>query len=103
MINLKINLGNMPEYIFNGNVLIPGVIFLLVIWLIYRIKRRIKLTVVDEIYKEINKNFPAIKRIIDDLEHKISYLNNRAQDVERKINEFENKIKKYTNANNDIK
>jgi polyhydroxyalkanoate synthesis regulator phasin len=66
------------------------IIGLLIIWLIYRIKNRIKFIVKDEIYK----NFPSIKNAIDNFEHRINYLKTQIEALERKISELENKIKK---------
>ena len=90
MLNPKIILGNMPEYIFNENVLIAGVIIIFIIWLIYRIKNRVKHTIINEIYR----HFPAIKDDMDSFEQRLNYLNNRLAEFERKINELEIKTKK---------
>jgi len=73
----------MPEDIFKA--LIPGVIALLIIWLIYRIKNRVKLIVRNEIYN----NFPSIKHAIGNFECRIDYLKNQIEALERKIKELE--------------
>jgi uncharacterized protein YoxC len=78
----------MPEDI--SKIIIPIVIALLIIWLIYRIKNRVRLTIKDEIYK----NFPSIKNAIDNFEHRLDYLKTQLEVLERRIKESENKIKK---------
>ena len=71
-------------------ILISGIIVLLIIWLIHRIKNRIRLIVSNEIYK----NFPAIKNSIDSFEHRMNYLKTQIELLEHKITELENKTKK---------
>jgi peptidoglycan hydrolase CwlO-like protein len=78
----------MPEDIFKFIMTI--IIGLLIIWLIYRIKNRIKFMLKDEIYK----NFPSIKNAIDNFELRINYLKTQIEALERKISELENNIKK---------
>ena len=64
--------------------LIPVIIALLIIWLIYRIKNRVRLIVKNEIYK----NFPSIKHAIENFEHRINYLNSQIDILERRIKEL---------------
>ena len=99
----KINLANFPDYIFNENVLIPAAIILLIIWLIYRIKRRIKLAIAKAVYTEIYKHFPVIKKEMENFEYRINFLNNLTNSLERRINELESYAKRYTSDNADIK
>jgi len=73
-----------------SGIIIPGIIVLFIIWLIYRIKNRIRLVVSNEIYK----NFPAIKKTIDSFEHRMNYLKTQIELLEHKITELENKTKK---------
>ena len=77
----------MPEDI--SKLITVVIIGLLIIWLIYRIKNSIKLTLRDEIYK----NFPSIKNTIDNFEHRIDYLKTHIEALERKISELESKTK----------
>jgi peptidoglycan hydrolase CwlO-like protein len=78
----------MPEDI--SKIIIIIVLGLLIIWLIYRIRNRIRLIFKDEIYK----NFPSIKNAIDNFEHRIDYLKTQIEVLERKINELQDKTKK---------
>lgn len=71
-------------------IIIPIVIALLIIWLIYRIKNRLKLIVRDEICN----NFPSVQVAISNFEHRIDYLKTLVESLERKITELENKINK---------
>ena len=78
----------MPEDI--SKIIIIIVLGLLIIWLIYRIKNRIRLILRDEIYK----NFPSIKDAIDNFEHRIDFLKTQIEELERKVNELLAKTKK---------
>ncbi len=71
-------------------VFIPAIIALLIIWLIYRIKARIQLTIKNEIYA----NFPAIKDTIDNFERRIIYLQSQVEMLENKVKEMDSKTKK---------
>jgi len=77
-----------PEDI--SKIIIIIVLGLLIIWLIYRIKNRIRLILRDEIYK----NFPSIKDAIDNFEHRIDFLKTQIEELERKVNELLAKTKK---------
>jgi polyhydroxyalkanoate synthesis regulator phasin len=77
----------MSDYI--SKAIVPVIIALLIIWLIYRIRNRIRLIVKEEIYN----NLPSIKETIDDFEYRINYLKSEVEALERKIKELENKIK----------
>jgi len=77
----------MPEGLIK--VFIPGIIALLIIWLIYRIKNRIKVTIRNEIYS----NFPAIKDAIDNFQRRVDFLKAQVETLENKIKELENKAK----------
>ena len=81
-----ISKGNL-DYILNSNVIFPAIIILLIIWLIYRIKTRIRITIT----KEINHYFPSIRRQVDDLERRLQYMSNRAADLENKLKDIDNK------------
>ena len=73
-----------------SKIIIIIVLGLLIIWLIYRIRNRIRHIFKDEIYK----NFPSIKDAIDNFEHRIDYLKTQIEVLERKINELQDKLKK---------
>jgi len=64
--------------------IIPAIILLLIIWLIYRIKKHLKTMMRNEIYG----NFPAIKDKIDNFERRIDYLKTQIEVLERKIKEL---------------
>ena len=72
----------MPENILKA--IAPAIIALLIVWLIYRIKVRVRLIVKNEIYK----NFPSIKHAIENFEHRINYLNTQIEALERRIKEL---------------
>lgn len=78
----------MSEEIYK--LLILGIILLLIIWLVYRIKNRVKLMIRDEIYND----FPSIKNTIDNFEHRIDYLKTQIGGLEEKIKELTSKITK---------
>ncbi|MFH0827419.1 MAG: hypothetical protein V1923_06035 [Candidatus Omnitrophota bacterium] len=61
--------------------LVLGVIALLLIWLIYRIKRSVKRL----IEKEIFKNFPAVKDTFDNYQRRLEYLKIEIELLEKKI------------------
>lgn len=66
-------------------ILVPFlVLLLLIIWLLYRIKIRIKAIVQDEIYK----SFPNIRNTIENFEDRIKLLNVEAERIEKRLNEF---------------
>jgi cell division protein FtsB len=77
----------MSEYI--SKAIIPVIIALLIIWLIYRIRNKIRLIVKDEIFN----NLPSIRNTVNDFEYRINYLKAEVEVLERKINELERKIK----------
>jgi uncharacterized protein YoxC len=66
--------------------IIVAVIFLFVIWLIYRID---KLAAKKSIYKD----FPFIKDAMDNFQHKIDYFTTRMDALEEKVNKLQNQIK----------
>jgi len=72
----------MSEYIIRA--IIPAIILLLIIWLIYRIKKHLRMMIRDQIYG----NFPAIKDKIDNFERRIDYLKTQIEVLERKIKEL---------------
>lgn len=61
-----------------AQVLIPLVIFLFVIWLVYRIENRIA-------RKTIYRNFPFFKDAVENFQQKIDNLNSRLDFLEGKI------------------
>jgi len=73
-----------------SGIIIPGIVTLLIIWLIYRIKNRLRRTIQNEIYK----NFPSIKNTIDSFEQRLNYLKIQIESLERKINELQSKAPK---------
>ena len=64
-----------------------GVICLLLIWLIYRIRRSVKLLVQNEVFK----NFPTIKDAIDNFDRRIQYLKIEMELLEKKVKEMKAK------------
>ena len=74
----------------NFRLVIAGVIALLVIWLLYRIKRSIKLVVKNEIFN----NFPEIKHTIEDFQHRMEYIKTQMEIIERKLKECEARLSK---------
>lgn len=70
-------------------IIIPVIIALLIIWLIYRIKNKVKLAVKNEIFN----NFPSIKHTIENFERRLDYLKTQAEALERKIGELKDKSK----------
>ena len=77
----------MSEELFK--IFIPAIIALLIIWLIYRIKRGIKRTITDEIYN----NFPLIKSSIDGFQQKIEFFKTEIEVFENKLKDIEGRIK----------
>lgn len=71
-------------------VFIPAILALLIIWLIYRIKNKITVTIRNEIYS----NFPSIKDMIDNFQRRVDYLKVQVDALENRIKELENKTKK---------
>lgn len=67
--------------------IIPAIVALLIIWLIYRIKKQLNQMIKNEIFG----NFPFIKDSMTDLERRIDYLKTKIEALERKINETQNK------------
>jgi peptidoglycan hydrolase CwlO-like protein len=67
----------------------PAIIALLIIWLIYRIKQRIRVLIKNEIYN----NFPAIKNTINDFEQRLNNFNSQIDMLEHKVKELIDKIK----------
>ena len=100
MINLKINLANMPAHVF---ISIPAAIVVFITWLIYRLKRDTRLAIVNQIYNEIYKHFHAVKKDMGGFEHRMEYLNNLTQDIEHKLNELENKMNNIQTMYGDAK
>lgn len=76
----------MSEELFK--IFIPAIIAVLIIWLIYRIKRGIRRTITDEIYN----NFPLIKSCIDGFEQKIEFFKTEIEVFENKLKELEKKM-----------
>ena len=74
---------NTPHLVF---IIIPIVIFLFIIWLVYRIENRAAQEV-------IYKNFPFFKDSVDSFHLKLEYLITRVNMLEEKIVRLENKIK----------
>jgi hypothetical protein len=64
----------------------PAVIFLFIIWLVYRIENRAA-------KEAIYKNFPLFKDAVDSFQLKLDYLITRVDALEEKIIRIENKIK----------
>jgi cell division protein FtsB len=75
----------MEQEIFR--ILAPALIILFIMWLIYRITIQSRIIVTKEIYK----NFPYIKGVIDDFERRIEYLKGEVNTLERKIKELNSK------------
>ena len=73
-----------------SGIIIPGIVAILIIWLIYRIKNRLRRIIQNEIYK----NFPSIKNTIDSFEQRLNYLKGQIESLERKINELQSKAPK---------
>ena len=73
----------MPENVYQA--LIPIVVILFVIWLVYRIEKRLKPMVKDEIYG----NFPFFKDAIEGFGLKINYITTRIEELERRVKELE--------------
>jgi cbb3-type cytochrome oxidase subunit 3 len=74
---------NMSHLIF---LIFPIVIFLFIIWLVYRIENRAAREV-------IYRNFPFFKEAVDSFHIKLEYLITRVDALEDKIDRIENKIK----------
>lgn len=68
-------------------IMVPAVIALLIIWLIYRIKMRIGVTIKNEIYN----NFPTIKNTIDNFQIRTDHLKTQIEILEGKIKDLESK------------
>ena len=73
-----------------SGIIIPGIVAILVIWLIYRIKNSLRRIIQNEIYK----NFPSIKNTIDSFEQRLNYLKIQIEALEHKINELQSKAPK---------
>ncbi|MFH1458714.1 MAG: hypothetical protein ABIG31_06115 [Candidatus Omnitrophota bacterium] len=72
-----------------NQVFILSLIALLLIWLIYRIRRGVK----GLIEKEIYKNFPTIKDAIDNYQRRLEYLKIEIELLEKKIKGIKIEIK----------
>ena len=72
-----------------SQIFLPGIIALLIIWLIFSIRKKMRLIIESEIYK----HFPSIKNTIDAFEHRMNYLKAQVEVLERKIKEIEDKTK----------
>jgi len=83
----------MPEEIFKT--IAPLIVALLIVWLIYRIKRGVRLLVKNEIYND----FPSIKNSISCFEQRINNLNAQINVLEEKINALSGKIKLLSDKN----
>ena len=70
-------------------IVIPIIVALLLIWLIYRIKRQVKRIVSNEIYA----NFPSIKDTIANFELRIDNLKTQVEVLENKLQKIESKTK----------
>jgi len=77
----------MPDVI--NQTFILGVIALLLIWLIYRIRRSVKKLIANEIFK----NFPTIRDSIDNFGRRMEYLKVEIELLEKKIKELKNQTK----------
>jgi hypothetical protein len=73
----------------NFGIIIPLIISLLIIWLVYRIRKRVEFIVKNEIYK----NFPSIKSVIDNFQRRVDYLKTSIEELERRITQLERKTK----------
>ena len=71
-------------------ILLPIVLALFIIWLVFRMKRRIPFIVRNEVYN----HFPSIKETITSFEQRIEYLKIQLEVLERKMNELEHRMKK---------
>jgi hypothetical protein len=69
------------------NAVIPGVIIVLMLILIFRIKGQIKRAIKNEIYS----NFPTIKSEIESFTRRIDFLKTQADELERKISRLADK------------
>lgn len=80
---------NFPMAMFEENykILLPIIVALLIIWLIYRIKHRIRAIVKNEIFN----NFPLIRDEINNFEHRLGYLNTQIELLERKLSNIKGK------------
>ena len=70
-------------------IVIPIIVALLLIWLIYRIKRQVKRIVSNEIYA----NFPSIKDTIANFQLRIDNLKTQVEVLENKLQKIESKTK----------
>ena len=66
-----------------------GVIALLLVWLIYRIKRSVRRL----IEKEIFKNFPTVKDAFDNYQRRLEYLKIEVELLEKKIQGMKSEVK----------
>ena len=69
----------MPQDLIRA--LVPVIIALLLLWLLYRIKRNIRLLIREEIFKD----FPSVKDAIDKFDQRIGFLTAEIEALERKI------------------
>ncbi|MFH1577923.1 MAG: hypothetical protein ABIC18_02505 [Candidatus Omnitrophota bacterium] len=79
----------MPINISTPQAIIPALIFLLVIWLVYRFEIRMKPIVNNAVYN----NFPFLKDTVSGLQQKIDYINTRLEAFESRMVKLENKPK----------
>ena len=68
------------------NIIVPVIIAILIMWLMYRIKRRVEVVVKSEIYR----SFPSIKNVIDNFEQRINFLKTSVEELESKIAKLKN-------------
>lgn len=71
-------------FVDSVSIFTPFIIILLIIWLIYRIKNSIKLTIRNEIYK----NFPTIKDVMDTFERRIDNLKSEVEVLENRVKQL---------------
>lgn len=74
----------------NIGLFVPLAIVLLIIWLIFSIKKRIKLIIQDEIYDD----FPAIRDQMANFERRLDFLKAQLEQLEAKLKELKDKADK---------
>jgi hypothetical protein len=67
--------------------LLLGVIVLLLVWLVYRIRRSVKKMIQNEIFK----NFPDIKDAIENFNHRLEYLKIEIELLEKRMKEIKSR------------
>ena len=66
-----------------------GIISLLLIWLVYRIRRSVKVLITNEVFK----NFPTIKDAIENFDRRMQYLKIEMELLEKKVKEMKEQVK----------